>query len=612
MCINLRLPVADKNRKQFTRPAWDKVSPEDRELMYAHPLDIAVQNILMNFGLDPNDIMNSVFDQTISALDLNRFVQCLSEQMRNAGYNLPMSKFNKSAKPFWSESLQTLKKSSLEAKREWDNAGKPRAANNELHRKYKAAKKYFQKAYDQAEFEFEAQGIYELANRGEMDQKFFWWYYSRLKKQPKGVSPIKDDSGNLITDVDLIRNEWNVYYEKLFDDNYVYKGDPDFYNAILLELENIRHMDSGTPFLKGGVITYEEVCKIISALKNMKAPGWDEISNEHLKYAGKLTKAVITWMLNKIVETEVIPVNLKRGYIISLPKPQKDSTKKTNNRGITLLSVFYKLFERITLNREKQWLFNTESMSELQGAGREEISCLHTSLLVQESIAYNLKLHGKAFATFTDIMKAFDCVWLAGLLVKLYRNNIDLKTWKLIDNAYCDFQCSALVNGVPGTWFKVKRGVHQGAPLSMPLYQIFINDLLIELHESRIGTTINGINTTSPTHADDLALITYYKSAMNDLLKIAFTHSVKWFYSFSVDKCITMSFGNVSKGEQQIPIRLGHDTIKHKSDSKHMGITLTSDPKLELETYMKRANDLKSVTYAARSLSICRFLLFRQ
>ena len=88
---------------------------------------------------------------------------------------------------------------------------------------------------------------------------------------------------------------------------------------------------------------------LISDLKNMKAPGWDEISNEHLKYAGVLTKSAITFMLNKIVENECIPKNLKRGFMISLPKPQKDATLKTNNRGITLLPVLYKMFEKTVL-----------------------------------------------------------------------------------------------------------------------------------------------------------------------------------------------------------------------------------------------------------------------
>ena len=111
----------------------------------------------------------------------------------------------------------------------------------------------------------------------------------------------------------------------------------------------------------------------------MKACGWDEISNEHLRYSGDLTKATITWLLNKIVEKEFIPGGLKRGFIISLPKPNKDPTIKSDNRGITLLCVLYKLLENVVYEREKDWIFDHEVMNEIQGAGRKKISCLHTS-----------------------------------------------------------------------------------------------------------------------------------------------------------------------------------------------------------------------------------------
>ena len=597
--INIKVPAA-KIKKNLSRPAWSKVSPGDRDELYAHPLDIAVQNILLSFDLDPNDIINSNFDKTISPVDLNRFVQMLTEQMRNASYNLPISRYNPAAKPFWSESLKYLKNSSIEALKLWEQAGKPKGT--ELHEKYKSTKKLFQKTYDKTELEFEVQSIHELANKGELDQKYFWWCYNRMKKKSKGVSPIKDDSGNLITDVDMIRNEWSAYYEKLLGDDYEYRGDPDFYSGILHEFQNIRELQSNTSYLKGGAITQDEVLKIISNLELMKAPGWDEITNEHVKYAGNLTKAAITYMLNKIIENEDIPQNLKRGFMISLPKPHKDSTVKTNNRGITLLPVFYKMFERILLNREREWLFGPEVMSECQGAGREEISCLHTSFLVQESISHNLQVHGKAFSLLMDIMKAFDGVWLAGMLVKLYNMNIDIKTWKLLDNAYSNFQCAALVDGSPGPWFIVKRGVHQGGPISMPIYQASMNDLLIEFQQANVGTIIANTNLTCPAHADDIALVTYYKMAMNVLANIAYNHSIKWFYSFSVDKCIVMEFGNVTRMEREIPIRLGPDVVKTKPQAKHMGLTLTSNHKLELETYDKRADDLKSITFAARSL----------
>ena len=558
--------------------------------------------MLVRFDLDIDVISHGNYTPGQNDIDLDRFVQCLTEQMRNAGSKLPMIQFNKSAKPFWNENIKSLKQSAINTHRTWVEADKPRDPENSIYRDYKAAKKIFQKNYDQAEIDYEVKEMEDFAKNGELDQRLFWHFWNKIKRGVKGINPIKDDQGNLITNVDEIRREWNRYYAQLFSDNYVYKGDPQFFNDINRELEALRSIQSDSPYLKGGVISIDEVCLLISRSKNMKACGWDEISNEHLKYSGDLARRTITWMLNKIVETEFIPKNLKRGYIISIPKPNKDPTIKSDNRGITLLSVLYKLLENIVLEREKQWIFDYNIMNEIQGAGRKKISCLHTSFLTQEGVSFCLDKYQKAILACLDIMKAFDSVWLSGFLVKLHRAGMHVKTWRLLDQAYQGFECAAFVGGIPAEWFVVKRGVHQGAPLSMPLYQISFNDLIIALRHSNAGIIINGTSVSSPAHADDLALVAPYRLAMNVLLAIAFKHSVKWFYDFSIEKCKAIEWGTFSQAEKQIPIKLGPHTIATVPKTKHMGLMLTNNPRDCQETYVKRISDMKSVVFAGRAL----------
>ena len=600
--ISIEIPKPARVLNVFRRVAWSKLTKEEIETQYSVPLEYAIYNLLVSFKLDPVMIRDGIFPMCENDIDMNRFVQCLTEQMRNAGSNLPTIQFNKSAKPFWNETVKALKDAAISTHKSWVEAGKPRDQENCLYKEYKAAKKLFQKSYDRAERDYELKEMDDFANKGELDQKYFWHFWNKMKHRVKGTGPIRDDKGNLITDVDQIRLEWNRYYAQLFSNNYVYKGDQQFFDSVICELESIRANVSDEPFLKGGVITFDEVCSLISKSKNNKACGWDEISNEHLKYAGELTRRTITWMLNKIVETELIPKNLKRGYIISIPKPNKDPTIKSDNRGITLLPVLYKLLENIIYEREKTWIYDHEVMNEIQGAGRKEISCLHTSLLVQESVAYCLDRYHKAILAALDIMKAFDSVWLPGFLVKLHRAGMHTKTWRLLDNAYQGFECAAFVGGMPAEWFVVLRGVHQGAPLSMPFYQISFNDLLIELRESNAGIVINGTNTSSPAHADDLALVAPYRLAMNSLLMICYNHSIKWFYEYGIVKCNAIEFGNFSQAEKQIPIKLGPHTISIVNKTKHMGLMLTNNPRDCHETYLKRITDMKAVVFAGRSL----------
>ena len=76
---------------------------------------------------------------------------------------------------------------------------------------------------------------------------------------------------------------------------------------------------------------------------------------------------------------------------------------------------------------------------------------------------------------------AFDTVYIPDLMGKLLQLGLRRKPWSLIRDSYKHYQCAALIAGQPGTWFVPERGIHQAAPLSMPLYQVYINDLLTQL-----------------------------------------------------------------------------------------------------------------------------------
>ena len=84
-------------------------------------------------------------------------------------------------------------------------------------------------------------------------------------------------------------------------------------------------------------------------------------------------------MLNEIAKNEDMPENFKEALIVPIPNWDKDKTIKNKNRGITLISIMYKTFEEIMLNRETVWKNSVED--ELQGVGQEKWSCLHTSVL---------------------------------------------------------------------------------------------------------------------------------------------------------------------------------------------------------------------------------------
>ena len=335
-------------------------------------------------------------------------------------------------------------------------------------------------------------------------------------------------------------------------------------------------------------------------MKNRKAPGWDNITVEHIKYAGDVCTETLRWILNATVSTEDIPVQLKKGLISPIPKPGEDQTIKDCNRGITLISVFLKLLERIMLSREKEWLSHPDVIDDLQGAGQNKCSSLHTSMLLQEVIQANVEKAQSVYVAFLDIKKAFDTVWVPGLLYKLHKAGMSGKIWRLIKESYQGFQCAAFIAGEVGEWFHTERGVHQGAPLSMRLYQIYINDLLQDLRASIYGVELAGINVTCPSFADDTTIVTLNKPALNILLRITSCHGRKWQYECNVEKSVVMVWGKDEQSDLQA--MLGDEALKMVNVCRHLGIDLVSDNKLIAESYSRRIGQSQKAFSALRGL----------
>ena len=402
-----------------------------------------------------------------------------------------------------------------------------------------------------------------------------------------------------MTDAENIRNEWNKYYENLFNENDTTESEFQKYVKEDVEQKYIEVNKKVTPsYLNGGPVSYKEVYNLISKLKNRKAPGLDQVTSEHIKYSGKMMKNAIAWIFNGLIKLEFIPVSFKRGVIIPIPKINKDTSIKGNNRGITLLPMLYKLFEKLALDRENVWLENT--ICDVQSCGKIHVSCLHTSFLVQQAIAHNVNKGETVYGAFLDTQKAFDTVWIKGLLYKLFRSGINTKLWLMIYNAYSDFKCSVMIDCKIDSWFYVNKGVRQGGPLSMALYTIYINELLIELKSNENGLSIGNYKLTCPTHADDLAILSLNKKVLNILLSLAYKYSIKWRYSYNLQKTVLIKWG--TDREPRSLIVFGNEILTASRSCVHMGITLVSDSSMNKEVCRNRIGTCRQMLHAGRGL----------
>ena len=175
----------------------------------------------------------------------------------------------------------------------------------------------------------------------------------------------------------------------------------------------------------------------------------------------------------------------------------------------------------------------------LQGGFRKQrgvIEQLGLLRIISENSIVNKK---PLYTACLDIKKAYDTVWRDSILYKLkHKFNIENKLLAIIQNMLLDTSSGLknenelLINP-----FDTTLGVVQGSVLSPILYGVFINDLVEELDDSKLGTTYQQHHIPCLLYCDDIILTANDQASIIALLKICERHSKKWNYAFNPTKC---------------------------------------------------------------------------
>ena len=176
-------------------------------------------------------------------------------------------------------------------------------------------------------------------------------------------------------------------------------------------------------------LTQDEVQRAIKKLKNWKAAGNDEITNEDIKLVESLRPGLVLNILQLLWENEICPEQFKKSIIHLFPKPHKPGKRRSlrfqkNYRPISLLPTFRKLYEAILCDRIIKVVKLNESQFGFR-AGRSTIDCiflLHEAILEARFVRKG-KMGGcnqRLLTAFLDFRGAFDGVPRERLWKKMY------------------------------------------------------------------------------------------------------------------------------------------------------------------------------------------------
>ncbi len=101
-------------------------------------------------------------------------------------------------------------------------------------------------------------------------------------------------------------------------------------------------------------------------------------------------------------------------------------------RPISLLSTHSKIYEKIQLNRVKEWAETNKIIPPEQSGFRKGCLLQTRVLSIYQEVKNNLAGNVPTLGIYVDYKKAYDLVWHMGLIVKLFRMQIPLELLKIL------------------------------------------------------------------------------------------------------------------------------------------------------------------------------------
>ena len=473
--------------------------------------------------------------------------------------------------------MKVLKDEKVRTYRAWCAKGRPRDCEDVLFINYKNSKKLFAKTLRRLSRSYEEEKVDKVIKSAEIDSTSFWKILKRETSGPNvKVQSIKNANDVTVHDIDDILNVWQSYFSDLCTPKHCPDYDSRHFESVTENVKVWAGMGDSDRFTEND-FSFKEVKDGIAKLNPGKAPGADGITKEHLSNAGPSVVKALELVFKWVLSLEYIPLNFRTGIQIPLFKGKGTSPLEAKNyRGITLLSTFNKLFEAMLWNRIRDWWESSHVISRLQGACRRGVSCIHTALVLQETVATLLESHSKVYVSYFDVARAFDSVWIDGLFSRMYALGIRGKTWRLLYKTYIGFKCRVRIHDRMSAQYEMKCGIHQGGYLSLLKYIAFINSLIQSLEESNLCASICQIKVSPLGYADDVASVSTSKTKVDAVLKIVFKHSRIWRYDFNAKKSAILVYGETIKESNTLSkdraYLLGNDQVHEKQSYDHVGL----------------------------------------
>ena len=201
----------------------------------------------------------------------------------------------------------------------------------------------------------------------------------------------------------------------------------------------------------------------------------------------------------------------------------KDITDKHNYRPIAIANIVSKVLERIILMRIQHVVTICDNQFGFKKAQSTDLA-IYT---LKEVVQYYTARGGPVFACFLDATKAFDRVNHCLLFNKLLDTGWPPSIVKTLYIWYGTQRFRVKWANDVSNRIAVSCGVRRGSILSPTLFNIYMNDLQLELNGCRVGCHIGNLSCNNIAYADDMVLLSPSAKGLNCLLGVCESYAKK-------------------------------------------------------------------------------------
>jgi hypothetical protein len=247
--------------------------------------------------------------------------------------------------------------------------------------------------------------------------------------------------------------------------------------------------------------------------------------------------SLLVTLFNAVLTIQYFPAEWKNARVFSILKPGKDPALPSSYRPISLLDTIGKLFEKILLARILKEVSERGLLRDEQFGFRPiHSTSLQLAHLVQR-VSRNFGEKRLTGAVFLDVAKAFDTVWVDGLVYKLTVLNFPSYLVRIITYHLSGRTFEASFQTATSSRRGMRAGVAQGGIISPVLFSVYVNDLPIPTRHVELALYADDTAVMAMARKPQL-LVSYLELYLSDLdqwLK-------KWRIAINVSKSTAMLF----------------------------------------------------------------------